>query len=123
MSERFVILRHDPPADGSQALHWDLMLEAGDVLRTWSLEEEPQMAVTIAATALADHRKAYLEYEGPVSRNRGYVTQWDSGLYESLSVTDDELLVRLRGAILRGNARLKRSEEDPQRWTVQFSTG
>ena len=62
---RFVILEHDHPV-----LHWDLMLEAGDVLQTWRLANPPTPGCAIDATALPDHRLTYLDYEGPVSGNR-----------------------------------------------------
>src|SRR2546429_613448 len=41
---RFVILEHDHPE-----LHWDLMLEAGPVLRTWPLAAPPQPGGASAA--------------------------------------------------------------------------
>ena len=63
---RFVILEHDYPVQ-----HWDLMLEAGDVLRTWRLIAPPDKTQAVAAESLGDHRLAYLDYEGPVSGNRG----------------------------------------------------
>ena len=52
------------------------MLEAGDVLKTWALPQPPQPGVEMECTALADHRLAYLDYEGPLSGNRGAVTRW-----------------------------------------------
>ncbi|MBI1830138.1 MAG: hypothetical protein HYR84_01650 [Planctomycetes bacterium] len=75
---RFVILEHDHPV-----LHWDLMLEADGVLQTWRLAQAPDGVVgAIEATALGDHRIAYLDYEGPVSGNRGTVRRWDAGTFE-----------------------------------------
>ncbi|MSU76525.1 MAG: hypothetical protein EXS16_00365 [Gemmataceae bacterium] len=77
---RFVILEHDHPV-----LHWDLMLEAGGVLRTWRLAEAPTAAAcAIVAEPLPDHRLAYLDYEGSVSDNRGRVKRWDSGTFDAL---------------------------------------
>ncbi|MCS7047501.1 MAG: hypothetical protein NZO58_14185, partial [Gemmataceae bacterium] len=76
---RYVILEHDHPA-----LHWDFMLERGDVLRTWRLPAPPSIG-KIAAQALADHRRAYLDYEGPVSGNRGTVRRWDAGTYATIT--------------------------------------
>ena len=74
---RFVILIHDHPH-----LHWDFMLETSGVLKTWRLAEEPRTGATTAATVLPDHRIEYLEYEGPVSHNRGTVTRFDAGTYQ-----------------------------------------
>ena len=44
---RFVILTHDHPF-----LHWDLMLEADGVLRTWRLLQEPTPDTIIVAEPL-----------------------------------------------------------------------
>jgi hypothetical protein len=89
---RYVILQHDHPF-----LHWDLMLETGPVLRSWRLLSPPALNTPIPATALGDHRLVYLDYEGPVSGNRGTVTQWDRGDYEQVEESEQRLVVRLRG--------------------------
>ena len=100
---RFVILTHDHPH-----LHWDLMLESLGTLRTWRLAEEltakpPSKA--IAAEPLPDHRIAYLTYEGPVSGDRGTVSQWDAGTYESVSQTEAAICVDLHGKRVSGRFR------------------
>src|SRR5262245_29825311 len=104
---RFVILEHDHPS-----LHWDLMLEAGDVLQTWRLANPPEVGSSpIEAMALGDHRIAYLEYEGPVSRNRGTVRRWDAGVFDE--EPDSLPLARkliLKGAHLNRRVLLKRIE-------------
>ena len=73
---RFVILEHDWPTR-----HWDLLLEAGDVLRAWRLTAEPAVGAVIPAEPNADHRLFYLDYEGPVSDGRGTVTRWATGVF------------------------------------------
>jgi hypothetical protein len=98
---RFVILTHDHPF-----LHWDLMLEGEGGLRTWRLLKEPAAGSASPAERLADHRTAYLDYEGPVSAGRGTVTRWDQGTYEIVSETDDELRTTLAGVRLQGRATL-----------------
>jgi DNA polymerase Ligase (LigD) len=100
---RYVILDHDHPVP-----HFDFMLEAGDVLRTWRLLAEPAPGRPIAAEALANHRTAYLDYEGPVSGGRGRVMRWDAGSFEWQSETDAELRVRLAGGRCAGRVRLWR---------------
>jgi hypothetical protein len=100
---RYVILEHDHPV-----LHWDLMLETGATLRTWRLALPPAPAVEIGALALGDHRRAYLDYEGPVGGGRGSVRRWDHGSYSITSALEAELLVELHGEHLAGRARLTR---------------
>jgi hypothetical protein len=101
---RFVILEHDHPK-----LHWDLMLEAGSVLRTWRLAKAPEIkGESIEACPLADHRVFYLNYEGPLSDQRGNVRRWDSGEYEAVSeVEGQEINIRLEGQRLHGMATLR----------------
>ena len=84
---RYVILTHDWPF-----LHWDLLLEDGDKLLAWRLLQEPTANIPVSAEVLPDHRLLYLDYEGPVSGDRGTVYQWDSGTCESL---DCHQLLRL----------------------------
>ena len=81
------------------------MLEREGVLLTWNLPALPAAwggdvaagKEEIAATRLADHRIAYLDYEGPISGDRGAVTRIDRGEYEAVEETDDNVRVRLRG--------------------------
>lgn len=103
---RFVILTHDHPF-----LHWDLMLEADGTLHTWRLLDEPRPDVPIRAEALPDHRIAYLDYEGPVSRGRGNVTRWDAGTFTDAACGEFERVVIICGARLRGQATLTQRPE------------
>src|SRR5262249_53933241 len=104
---RFVILEHDHPF-----LHWDLMLEAGGGLQTWRLAGTPEPGKSIAATALGDHRLMYLDYEGPVSGDRGTVKRWDAGTFDVEMATDDARVVVLHGGRVRGRIRLEKMDEE-----------
>ncbi|MFO0805318.1 MAG: DNA polymerase ligase N-terminal domain-containing protein [Gemmataceae bacterium] len=104
---RFVILEHDWPA-----VHWDLLLEAGGVLRAWRLLAEPGPGRTVPAEPNFDHRLAYLEYEGPLTGDRGRVKRWDAGEFEWLDNTsppqsrgrgeEQRLVILLNGSALSG---------------------
>jgi hypothetical protein len=101
---RYVILEHDHPQR-----HWDFMLEAGDVLRTWRLTRAPQYGEPVPAEPSFDHRPVYLDYEGPVSGNRGTVVRWDAGTFTWLEEAEDRVVLRLQGQRLLGEAVLRRS--------------
>ncbi|HUY93483.1 MAG TPA: DNA polymerase ligase N-terminal domain-containing protein [Pirellulales bacterium] len=118
---RFVILRHDCPPGYQRDLHWDFMLEADGVLKTWALSQEPAGQSEIAAEMLADHRLAYLDFEGPVSGGRGTVSRWDRGTYRLVSRQEGEWIVELLGERLSGRATLSRSSADEQGWRWQFA--
>lgn len=114
---RFAILEHDGP----RGLHWDFLLETGEALSTWALAEAPDCAGPIDAESLAEHRIEYLDYEGPISGNRGTVTRWDSGTYQFIRQTDHELVLSLDGQRLRGTATLARVGDDARRWRFSMS--
>ena len=118
---RFVILRHELPGPQRGPVHWDFMLQQGETLRTWALAELPSAGLEIPTEALADHRLAYLDYEGPVSGDRGSVSRWDCGEYELLVDRPGKLVVQLHGGRLTGKASLQSAGNDSQRWTFEFS--
>jgi len=112
---RFVILEHDHP----QGRHWDLMVETGPALATWSLAAPPH-AGTVTVQSLPDHRRAYLDYEGPISGGRGSVTQWDRGTCEIEEHSADRLVAVLRGQRLAGRVILVRLSDDSSNWQLSL---
>lgn len=97
--QRYAILTHDQPF-----FHWDLLLEAGAVAWTWRLLDEPGPGREVRTERIGDHRLLYLNYEGPVSGNRGQVTRWDTGTYRIVEESEEQLLVLLSG--MRGEWQL-----------------
>ena len=103
---RFVILEHDHPT-----LHWDFMLEAGALLLTWRLSAPPTAQHVVNVERIGDHRRAYLDYEGPVSGGRGSVTRWDGGTFDWLENGEERIVVLLRGTRLDGTLQIVRTAE------------
>lgn len=85
------------------------MLERDGVLMTWRLSELPAASAPIAATRLDDHRIDYLDYEGPISGDRGEVRRVDAGEYLLIDESADELLVDLYGATVHWRGVLPRT--------------
>ena len=118
---RFAILIHDHPF-----LHWDLLVEQTGVLRSWRLLECPDRwllatsPIILSAEAIPDHRLAYLDYEGPVSRERGSVQRWDGGNVEWLEQSVRTIQLKLEGKRLQGEMVLT-PPDDAQLWFVSFS--
>lgn len=113
---RFVILEHDHPS-----VHWDFMLEADGVLRTWRLPAPPgavPQAGEMPAEEIADHRLAYLDYEGPVSGERGSVKRVDRGNYHVVAAAENMVHVTLWGTVVVGEVVLKR--RDGTAWTATW---
>lgn len=111
---RFVILQHDYPS-----LHFDLMLEEAESLRTWRLPTPPQAGITIKGEVSFPHRLAYLDYEGPVGGGRGQVLCWDRGIYTVVSASDALVEVHCQGQKLRGTLYLlHRAGND---WDVTYT--
>lgn len=119
-TRRFVVLRHEPGEAGPRELHWDLMLEFGDSLRTWALMSEPHVGEAILAEELAHHRLDYLDYEGPVARGRGNVSRFDRGTFNVEEDSPEQLSVDLCGGLLSGRLRLTRDSAN-QRWIAWFN--
>lgn len=123
---RYVILEHDWPS-----LHWDFLLEAGEVLRAWRLLAEPGPGREVPAEPNADHRRLYLDHEGPVSGGRGNVKRWDAGEFDWVEDTAERVVVELRGGRARGRAvaslqesgvRSRESANQKTAWVVLFLT-
>jgi hypothetical protein len=125
---RFVVLRHEFPADHPRGAHWDVMFEIDGALRTWAIGRMPDQGEPQSADALADHRLEYLTYEGPVSGERGSVTRWDAGTYQRSAeipmvggrvMGRDDFRFKIVGTRLRGTIELTRG---PDGWDYRFLT-
>lgn len=116
---RYVVLRHETPLDHVRPLHWDLMLEAEGGLWTWALPAEPRLQQTLVAERLADHRTAYLDYEGPISRDRGEVRRIMQGDFAYQQVSDDCIELQVESGDLPARVRFLR-QADGQCWNVTF---
>jgi hypothetical protein len=99
---RFAILEHDWPS-----LHWDFLLEAGTVLKSWRLLGEPGPGREVPAERNEVHRLHYLEYEGAVSGGRGSVRRWDAGTFDWIVDDQDRIHVELHGKRVSGPCRIE----------------
>lgn len=117
---RYVVLRHEINPDSTNisggASHWDLMLQDEGKLLTWAIERLPNLSKSdelnaIPCKQLARHRIEYLDYEGPISGDRGTVTRWDCGTFQWKSRTTNELVAILSGEKLRGTITLAKAAD------------
>jgi len=113
---RFVILEHDGP----RPRHWDFLLETGPALTTWALAQSPDEPGPIDAESLTDHRLEYLDYEGPVSGDRGTVRRWDAGTYRLVRQSERELVLLLEGRRVRGTVTLSRMGDETRQWRFEL---
>lgn len=93
--------------------------EPGEPLKTWRLAQAPQAEILIAAEALPEHHRLYLDYEGPISGNRGEVKRWDFSEVQVLSESQSEILLNLAGRRIDGRAVLTQTKESD--WTFKYS--
>lgn len=114
---RFVILRHDSP----RGTHFDLMLERDGTLKTWALPQLPEPGLQIECEALPNHRIEYLDYQGPVSGDRGAVIRADHGLYTVEQESESALGIELVGQNIPLQATLRRCPGESTRWIASFS--
>ena len=113
--KQFVLLHHRL----SDSHHWDLMLDLGQALATWQLLDDPTGIDTVRARPLGDHRRIYLDYEGPVSGNRGHVTRLDRGEYHNLERGPNRWQFHMDGTILRGSYELHAGATPQDDWVLR----
>ncbi|MCY2951090.1 MAG: hypothetical protein NTU53_03825 [Planctomycetota bacterium] len=89
---RFAVLRHEGVGEG----HFDIMFQTtpGSKLATWRSAQWPLSNGTIVEP-VPDHRAEYLEYEGEVSRGRGFVKRVTAGRHLVREDRVDRLVVEL----------------------------
>jgi|GEM_PF-1525815 len=83
---RFVVLHHT----GWGAAHFDVMLEPPHQTRgliTFRATRFPIQPGDVVEQ-LADHRREFLTYEGPISDARGHVKRAEHGTYELVAGSD-----------------------------------
>lgn len=107
---QFALLHHTfTPGQATartSSAHFDLLLESpcrGHLL-TWELQQNPlarSSPVSFTATQLDDHRLVYLQYEGPVSDNRGSVQRILGGSFHWLESSKHRVVVDLAECQLR----------------------
>lgn len=105
---RFVVLRHDCP-DGSA--HYDWMIERTDPaadpghhMLTFRVAVLPTRAEAFEAERIADHRAAYLDFEGAIPGGRGSVARVDAGEARIETLTDARILVCMAHYRLEGRS-------------------
>jgi hypothetical protein len=119
-SLRLVILEHR--WDG---VHWDVMVEIPDrpdgPLATWAVDEPIRPDAELPARRLPDHRRVYLEYEGPISGGRGEVRRVAQGNASVREWTEAQVELDVRGDQLEGILSLRRTgAEGSASWVFRF---
>lgn len=120
LDRRFVVQLHD-----ATALHFDLRLEMGGVLRSWAVPKGPSLDPTVRrlAVPVEDHTLAAGDFEGVHSgqgRGSGAVIIWDEGGLEVLRDEPAHISFVLRGAKLHGRFGLTRTGDE--RWILVKAT-
>ena len=112
---RFVVLHHTGWPGRTD--HYDLMLQFASgknddsaVLKTFATSRDEFPSPFVPLKKIADHRRAYLELQGPVGGGRGQIARMDAGEFRLLSPAEPAWqLVRVEflGQILRGVFQLR----------------
>jgi DNA ligase D-like protein (predicted 3'-phosphoesterase) len=113
---RFVAQLHD-----ATTLHFDLRIQAGEVLRSWAVPKGPSLdpAVRRLAVPVEDHALSAGEFEGVHGgqvRGSGAVIIWDEGTAEITRDEPGHLTFTLHGSKLAGGFALTRTGE--RRWIL-----
>jgi DNA ligase D-like protein (predicted 3'-phosphoesterase) len=115
-STRFVVQLHD-----ATTLHFDLRIQAGEVLRSWAVPKGPSLdpAVRRLAVPVEDHELSAGGFEGVHDgqlRGSGAVIIWDEGRAEITRDEPGHLAFTLHGSKLAGGFALTRTGE--RRWVL-----
>ena len=107
--------------------HFDWMFENDEALWTWATASHPllEQVTRLPAAKLADHRKAYLTKEGPVSNDRGSVTRVEEGEFDIVRCDAEHYVFAMRGprrgyAVFQRTRSGENSSELPDPWYVLF---
>ena len=129
----YVVQKHD-----ARALHYDLRLEVGGVLKSWAVPRGPSLDPSIKRLAVMteDHPMAYASFEGTIPEGEygaGGVIVWDRGRWEPLdekhkdddpaaALADGELKFWIDGEKIRGGFVLVRTarptKEAKEQWLL-----
>ncbi len=113
-------------ADGARHVAWLIAQDprGREPLITFRVGQRiDQLAVgqQLTARRIADHRPAYLGYEGPISDNRGSVSRLSRGTVISLEQQPDIWHLEVSWHSQTGasqNQRLRMEREGPDEWTL-----
>jgi hypothetical protein len=97
------------PASSSREDHFDLLLEQTDSLATWEIPQWPPRSYQ-AVRQLSDHRRIYLDYEGPLAEDRGHVRRVCRGEFQTLRRTSRNWVLEIRGTLFQGRIELRRDD-------------
>jgi hypothetical protein len=119
---QFAILQHRQ----NHYTHWDLLLElpAKELLATFRVDQPPHTwaaAEVLSIQALPDHRRIYLDYQGPVSGDRGTVTRCDRGTLRLVQYTATHIAVEITGTLLQGRLDLHAADPGSNLWTLHLA--
>ena len=118
---RYVVQEHS----GFGPVHYDFMVEQGGVLWTWQLDLPPDRwrIGPVAARRIGDHRLAYLDYEGPISGNRGRCRIVARGRCRVVQVEPGAVRLELSEGAMAGTAELVRTAPDSTLWELRVLCG
>lgn len=128
----FVVHKH-----AARALHYDLRLELGGVLKSWAVPKGPTLdpAFKRLAVMVEDHPLEYRDFEGVIPEGNygaGSVIIWDRGFYHHPLAEDEhdneqrllnglakgDLKFILNGEKLRGEFALVKTGKDDRSWLL-----
>jgi len=116
VSTRFVVQLHD-----ATTLHYDLRIQAGEVLRSWAVPKGPSLdpGVRRLAVPVDDHSLEAGDFEGVHEgqrRGSGAVIIWDEGPVDVLRDEPGHLAFTAHGGKLSGGFALTRTGQ--RRWIL-----
>lgn len=97
------------------------MIENGPTLATWKTDTPPEDAPAegIRCERIADHRRRYLTYEGPISGDRGEVVRHDEGTCRVIQRADRVWRVAFKGRRIEGVFLIEKADDQGAAWRLR----
>lgn len=117
---RFVVHKHTLD---SEKYHYDLMFEDGDVLKTYQIENIDDLLnlQEVQGRNIQDHRLIYLDYEGEISHNRGFVKIFDKGEYVVKAKSNNSMEFEVKGSVLKGIMLFSLLDNNTKVWKLTYN--
>ncbi|WP_455368091.1 DNA polymerase ligase N-terminal domain-containing protein [[Eubacterium] cellulosolvens] len=116
----YVIQKHE-----ATHLHYDLRLEIDGVLKSWAVPKGIPIEEKVKRLAVQteDHPLDYAKFEGEIPEGEygaGIVKIWDNGTFTLVDISDNKLIVDIKGKTIKGCYCLIRfkPKENPQNWLL-----
>ena len=111
MNLNYSIIKHTL---SDYTFHYDFLIKKNDILQCWQFSSIANIEIgeLIFCKKIFDHRLKYLNYQGPISNNRGKVQIIQNGFLEIIIQEDNLVRFRIDSELLNGNFEIRKIQSE-----------